>query len=84
MIHVGKINKQVIADAIILTFISLKFNLDSFLFISSPIIVNDYNLKCKTETLGACQKSFTNTGTNCTQLLSLTLFRGQSVRVRKI
>lgn len=40
MIHVGKTNKQEIADAIVLTFISLNFNLDLFLLFASPIIGN--------------------------------------------
>lgn len=39
---VGKINKQKFADAIMLTYILLKLNVDPFLQVASPIIVNDW------------------------------------------
>lgn len=38
MINGNKINRQDFADAIVLTFILLKFNLDAFLLVASPII----------------------------------------------
>lgn len=41
MIYVGEVNKQESADAIMLTFISLKFNTDLLILVTLPVSVNN-------------------------------------------